>query len=141
MYEVVYTWCLSGGFSYNMDTRKDVKRFGSFVELLDELRYYFRDYEMDCDYKILDGIFCGERELDADTIGNLIVYGVDGWRMAQMENLHVVLRFHELRDELAEKLSGKYGSTRAKQMADSWSENYKKNSRGLENFEDLVSCF
>lgn len=67
MYSVEYTFYMSGGFSYRMDTEYCEKTFKSFMELLCWLADYVTA-EPDCDFKVLTGIFCGNCEFDLDDL-------------------------------------------------------------------------
>ena len=65
MYSVEYTFYMSGGFSYRMDTAYCEKTFKSFMELLCWLANY-ATAEPDCDFTVLTGIFCGNCEFDLE---------------------------------------------------------------------------
>lgn len=72
MYSVEYTFYMSGGFSYRMDTEYCEETFKSFMELLCWLADYVTA-EPDCDFKVLTGIFCGNCELDSEYLTKFVL--------------------------------------------------------------------
>lgn len=65
MYTIEYTSHVSGGFGYHMDVFDETLEVDSIFGVLDFIKSHF---EMDCDYVIVDYVFCNKRKLDMDML-------------------------------------------------------------------------